>query len=112
MAFNVYLELHRRVRLHISTSLQCDLNCRQQNICPPCFYKITDETSLRFPALLAMDSNNSLKLVDSLFRWGDQHLDSRTIQSEKWVTPEEVNIFKDEISNIQSKVPESITLII
>ena len=104
MARGFYLELHRRVRLHIWTALQRDLHWRQQNICPPCFYKITDETPLRFSALLAMDGNNSLKLVDSLFRWGDQRIDSRTIQLEKWVSLEEVDVFKDEISYIKSKV--------
>jgi hypothetical protein len=75
-------------------------------VCPPCFYKITDEHPLEFSALLAMDGNNSLKLVDSLFRRGQQWIDSRTITSGKWVTPEEVDVFKDEIANIKSKVRE------
>jgi hypothetical protein len=104
VAFDVYLELQRRVRQRASTALNHDIHCRQRNVCPPCFYKISDEAPLKFSALLAMDGNNSLKLVDSIFRRGEQRIDSRVIQSDKWVTPEEVDIFKDEIANLKLKV--------
>jgi hypothetical protein len=104
VAYDIYLELHRRVQLRITTALQRPTNWNQENICPPCFYKLGNEPPLTFSALLAMDGNNSLKLIDSFFRPGQKRIDSRTVQWSKWITPEEVDVYKDEISNIKSKV--------
>jgi hypothetical protein len=51
-----------------------------------------------------MDGNNSLKLVDSYFRRGQQRSDRRSIQSDMWITPEEVDIYKDEVASVKAKV--------
>ena len=45
-----------------------------------------------------MDGNNSLKLVDSTFRSGSVRTDNRVSSSKRWISPEEVNIFKDEVN--------------
>jgi len=46
-----------------------------------------------------MDGNNSLKLVDTTFRSGTVRHDDRVTDSLRWITPEDVDIFKDEVSN-------------
>jgi hypothetical protein len=47
-----------------------------------------------------MDGNNSLKLVDSAFRAGSVRTDSRSSASRRWISPEEVDIFKDEVKKV------------
>lgn len=49
--------------------------------------------------LVAADGNQSLKLVDSAFRAGDLRPDDRSIISRRWLSPDEVNVFKDEVRN-------------
>jgi hypothetical protein len=66
-------------------------------------YKLEDEPLLRFSMLVAMDGNSSLKLVDSVLKKGKDRLDDRTITSDIWLTPEEVDIFKDEVSSAKKK---------
>lgn len=44
-----------------------------------------------------MDGNNSLKLVDSTFRSGSVRTDNRLGDSKRWISPEDVDIFKDEV---------------
>lgn len=46
-----------------------------------------------------MDGNNSLKLVDSTFRAGHPRFDNRTSTSFRWLTPTEVDLYKDEVVN-------------
>ena len=45
-----------------------------------------------------MDGNNSLKLVDSTFRSGSVCTDNRVSNSKRWISPENVDIFKDEVN--------------
>ena len=52
---------------------------------------------MKFSFLAAMDGNNSLKLVDSMFRSGKVRHDNRTTDSLRWITPEDVDVFKDEV---------------
>ena len=96
----MYLEILRCVSDKIDKSLHRDaVHWRRQNICPPCLYKIVDEPSLKFSLLCAMDGNNSLKLIDPLYRSGHALPDGRGLESPIWISAEEVDVFKDEVSN-------------
>lgn len=67
-------------------------------------YKIQDEPSLKFSMLVAADGNQSLRLVDSTFLAGDLRPDDRVLRSNRWLQPEEVDKFKDEVKNAKQKV--------
>ncbi|KAF8874764.1 hypothetical protein BD779DRAFT_1613541 [Infundibulicybe gibba] len=95
MAFDAYQEILHRVDTRVDDALERDHSWRNSNVCPPCLYKVQDEPPLRFSLLAAMDGNNSLKLVDSTFRPGKQRHDNRTQRHSFWITPEEVDTFKD-----------------
>lgn len=69
-----------------------------ENVCPPCLYKIEGETPLKYSLLATMDGNNSLKLVDATFRAGTSRKDDRILSSPRWLTPEQVDVFKDEVA--------------
>jgi hypothetical protein len=70
-----------------------------KNVCPPCFYKTEGEPKLQYSFLAAMDGNNSLKLVDATFRSGTPREDDRKSTSSRWLTAEQVDVFKDEVEN-------------
>jgi hypothetical protein len=65
---------------------------------------------MKFSMLVSMDGNNSLKLVDSTFKAGASRTDDRTIPSFRWISAEDVDIFKDEVKRSHSapkkKTPE------
>ena len=84
----------------VSGELGRDDSWNAKNICPPCLYEVEDEPKLRFRFLAAMDGNNSLKLVDSVFRPGSVRKDSRETTSHRWIPPEEVDMFKDEVKKV------------
>lgn len=88
----------------VSRELGRDESWNSKNVCPPCLYEVEDEPKLRFWFLAAMDGNNSLKLVDSVFRSGSVRKDSRSTTSHRWISPEEVDIFKDEVKKVCSYV--------
>ena len=46
-----------------------------------------------------MDGNLSLKLVDSTFRAGVERIDERAARCDFWITPEQVDKFKDEVGS-------------
>lgn len=79
-----------------------DPNWSQKNICAPCLYIVDREPPLKFKFLAAMDGNNSLKLVDSTYRAGNVRKDSRATESPRWINPEGVDIFKDEVAKVRS----------
>lgn len=97
IAFDVYLDILHGVDILINGALQRNTpNWRMLNVCPPCLYHLEDEVQLK-PALLAtMDGNQSLKLVDNMYRFGIDQEDSRTARTDIWLSPEEVDRFKDE----------------
>lgn len=72
-----------------------------RNICPPCLYKTENESPLKYQFLASIDGNNSLKLVDSTFRAGTARTDSRSSSSPRWITPDDVDTFKDEVKSPQ-----------
>lgn len=80
-------------------ALARDDSWEMRNVCPPCLYKTEHESPLKYSLLAAMDGNNSLKLVDATFRAGTPRKDDRVISSPRWLTPEQVDIFKDEVAN-------------
>lgn len=62
---------------------------------------------MKFSMLISMDGNNSLKLVDSTFQAGTVRDDDRSISSYRWISPEEVDIFKDEVKRSSRPAPVS-----
>jgi hypothetical protein len=103
IAYNTYLEIHKVVDLHVQKILGRDTsNWQSRNCCPPCMYKLRDLPQLLYSMLLTMDGNQSLRLVDYMFRSGSQHFDDRTINDPRWLTQEEVDVFKDEVSNTKA----------
>ncbi|TDL13896.1 hypothetical protein BD410DRAFT_691017, partial [Rickenella mellea] len=81
-------------------------NWRMLNTCPACFYKLKDEPALKFSLLCEMDGNNSLKRTDASLRSGEERMDLRMARSDYWLSPEEVDIFKDEVKSRSKKNSE------
>jgi hypothetical protein len=94
-------EVAQRVDVALNHS---DPHWKQQNVCPHCLYKTVGEPPLRFSLLACMHGNNSLKLVDSTFWSGAPRSDDRLSASARWVTPEQVDHFKDEVMNSRNAV--------
>jgi len=70
--------------------------------CPLCFYKLQDEPNLDFSVLVTMDGNNSLKRIGPTVRKREELFDSRTIDSDRWLTAEEVDHFKNEVAQVRT----------
>ncbi|KAF8218411.1 hypothetical protein L208DRAFT_1427214 [Tricholoma matsutake] len=58
--------------------------------------------------LAAMDSNNSLKLIDNTFRSGLSQADDHASTSSWWLKPKEVDQFKDEVINSHQNLSASL----
>ncbi|KAL7280475.1 hypothetical protein ACG7TL_005406 [Trametes sanguinea] len=67
------------------------------NRCPPCMNKLENQAVLSPSMLVMMVGNQSLKLIDSMFRSGTILEDTHTAWSEIWISPEKVDCFKDEV---------------
>jgi len=52
---------------------------------------------MKFGVQIAMDGNNSLKWTDEFVRHGTKSTDKRKPRTDYWQTPEQVNVFKDEV---------------
>ncbi|KAJ6620183.1 hypothetical protein B0H10DRAFT_2360931 [Mycena sp. CBHHK59/15] len=96
VAYDAYLEIMWRVDSRASLALGRDAAWFIHNVCAPCLYKLKNEPHLKFSFLSCMDGNNSLKLIDATFRTGSLHADNRASTSFRWLTPEQVDVFKDE----------------
>ncbi|KAJ6538407.1 hypothetical protein B0H10DRAFT_2448753 [Mycena sp. CBHHK59/15] len=90
VAYDAYLEIMRRVDSRASLALGRDAAWFIHNVCAPC-----------------MDGNNSLKLIDATFRTGSLRADNRASTSFRWLTPEQVDVFKDEVADAQKRARES-----
>lgn len=66
-------------------------------MCPPCFYKLQGEPPLEHSFHCEMDGNNSAKRSDALIRQKEELPDSRRLSSDRWLSREEVDRFKDEV---------------
>ena len=63
------MEIRRRVDSRVAAALGRDSpDWRMRNVCAPCLYTLDDEPELSPAMLVSMDGNQSLKLVDDLFR--------------------------------------------
>ncbi|KAF8226692.1 hypothetical protein L208DRAFT_1300645 [Tricholoma matsutake] len=106
--YDCYLEILCVVDAHVQRALVRDGDWNSCHLCPPCMYKLTDEPPMKFSMLVAMDGNNLLKLVDSTFHSGSSHTDDHTSTSNQWLTPEDIDRFKDEVVNSRpSTAPKS-----
>lgn len=50
-----------------------------------------------FKVQSAMDGNNSLKRMDEAIQHGKKTIDTRKARTDYWQTPEEVDVYKDEV---------------
>jgi len=106
MAYDVYLEIQRRVNFQIQAALGYDTpRYRQLNVCPACFYKLDDEPDLKFSFFCALDGNNSLKRMGAAMHNLTERLDSRSLLSDRWLSAEEVNRFANEVKSRTVGVP-------
>ncbi|KAJ7500264.1 hypothetical protein B0H11DRAFT_1714916, partial [Mycena galericulata] len=105
IAYDAYLQILRGVDLRTQRALGREGRWYMDNVCPPCLYKIINEPKLKFSWLSCMDGNNSLKLVWDAFRAGNPRADDRISFHDRWITPTEVDIFKDEVTNSQKVSP-------
>lgn len=84
---------------------------RAVHMCPPCTYKLQEDTPMEHSVLLAMDGNSSLKRVlrTRESAAGDGELisiarpDNRNRISELFIEAAEVDVYKDEVK----RKPES-----
>ncbi|KAJ6533368.1 hypothetical protein B0H10DRAFT_2265166 [Mycena sp. CBHHK59/15] len=106
-AYDAYLEIMRRVDTRASLALGRDTAWFIRNVCAPCLYKLKNEPALKFSFLACMDGNNSLKLVDATFRAGNLRADDRASTSFRWLTPDQVDVFKDEVADAQKRARAS-----
>ncbi|KAF8344863.1 hypothetical protein F5887DRAFT_1061987 [Amanita rubescens] len=98
-AFDIYLEICRRVDKKLDEKVgYLTPTTRLARRCPLCFYKLQDEPNLDFSVLVTMDGNNSLKRIGPTVRKREELFDSRTIDSDRWLTAEEVDHFKNEVA--------------
>ena len=101
-AYDCYLAIIREYDQRISVELgRKDRKWAMKNVCAPCLYKTKDEPKLKFEFLSSMDGNNSLKLVDSTYHAGSVRTDSRKLESPRWISPEDVDLFKDEVGKVR-----------
>ncbi|OBZ74171.1 hypothetical protein A0H81_06337 [Grifola frondosa] len=104
ISFDVYLDILRGIDKRADVILRRDTpNWKSQNACAPCLYVLEGEAPLKYSLLATMDGNQSLKLVDDIFRSGAPRDDNRVGHSELWLSPEEVDRFKDEVRNAKAK---------
>ncbi|KAJ6458774.1 hypothetical protein C8R45DRAFT_1109893 [Mycena sanguinolenta] len=98
-AYDAYLTILHQVDLRVHQALGHDEMWDWKNACPPCFHVLKDELPLKLSWLGSIDGNNSLKLVDSTFRAGNPRFDNRQSPSFRWLTPQEVDKYMDEVKN-------------
>lgn len=98
MAFDVYLEILHRVDILVNEALgHQGPNWRMLNVCPPCTYELESEEPLKYKLQATMDGNSSLKLVAAKYRSGKIRQDERHSRKDMWITPAEVDVYKDEV---------------
>jgi hypothetical protein len=96
-AYDVYLEICRRVDAQIDKALNYDPSSRLARQCPACFAPAPDgKQTAPFSVLVTMDGNNSLKRISPAVRGHDQLPDSRQLAPERWLTAEVVDGFRIE----------------
>ncbi|TFK58850.1 hypothetical protein BDN72DRAFT_781504, partial [Pluteus cervinus] len=104
-AFDIYLEILRRVKARVNNALQrSNGDWRVKNGCPACNYKVystcPNEPELAYSRLHALDGNNSLKRFDAA------KADERIFTSNYFLSNEYVDKFKDDVHNARKKEDE------
>ncbi|KAJ7040517.1 hypothetical protein C8F04DRAFT_1253819 [Mycena alexandri] len=102
-AYDAYLEIIRDADARVHAAMGRDAAWYIHNVCAPCMYKTVNELPLKFSWLGCMDGNNSLKLVDATFLAGNTRQDNRASTSFRWLTPAQVDLFKDEVADSQKR---------
>ncbi|KAG8942064.1 hypothetical protein FRC03_003681 [Tulasnella sp. 419] len=90
-AFDVYLEILRRVNKRVNQLLGRDSpQWRLLHSCPSCQHRIPNEMNLEYDMLLSIDGNNSLK------RFGNAgNAEKRRFKSDYYLSREDVDAFAD-----------------
>jgi hypothetical protein len=107
-AYDVYLAMHRILEQRKANALRNTSEEPHELLCPPCFYTLQQEPPLVPRFLAAMDGNNSLKLVDSSYQFGNTRVDDRELPWSRWLEAEEVDQFKDEVSSSEKRKVRSL----
>jgi hypothetical protein len=103
-AYDVYLELLRQIKARVAAALgRKSEDEHGALLCPPCFYTLVREPALIPRFLATMDGNNSLKLIDSAYRSGKTRTDDRILPWHRWIEPEEVDKYENEVRNASSR---------
>ena len=84
----------------LNEALGYDSSGRLSRACPACFKRVPGEPELDFSVLVSIDGNNSLKRIGTKIRGSEELQDLRSIKSERWLAPEEVDVFKNEVPNL------------
>ncbi|KAK1229996.1 hypothetical protein PQX77_006925, partial [Marasmius sp. AFHP31] len=106
IAYDAYLSILRELQRRVDDALSRDSQTHFiRNVCPPCIYQLENEDPLTPRILMAMDGNNSLKLVDTTKRYGRARLDTRHIEHPQWLNAEFVDQYQDEVANSRCKNP-------
>ncbi|KAL0058192.1 hypothetical protein AAF712_015142 [Marasmius tenuissimus] len=96
VAYDAYLAIQREVQSRVDCDLGRDPHQHFiRHVCPPCMYQLNNEAPLKPAILLAMDGNNSLKMVDS----EKCRIDTRRLEHPRWLDATTVDVFKDEVAN-------------
>ncbi|TFK59791.1 hypothetical protein BDN72DRAFT_905544 [Pluteus cervinus] len=101
-SYDTYLLINRIVDRRVDAALgRNEPNWHIKNSCPACFYALEDEPALKFSALVSMDGNNSLRRINASMHGQRRvdHLDTRTINSDWWLTAGDVDKFKHEVQS-------------
>ncbi|KAI0045260.1 hypothetical protein FA95DRAFT_1583416 [Auriscalpium vulgare] len=92
-AFDAYIDLQRRLQRRVDQALGRDAEqWRLKNACPCCSFKQPGEPILVPARLHAMDGCSSHKRLK-----GVGHTDERLFDSTYFISPEQVDLFKDEV---------------
>lgn len=101
-AFDIYLNILSRVKNLVEHVLGRDApNWHMKYGCPACGYQLEDEPALIPARLHAMDGNNSAKRLDD-----NGGMDPRTFKSKFFLSPADVDKFKDEVQSRKSDDPD------
>ena len=105
IAYDIYMDICERVSKQIHVELGYDSASRLSRLCPPCFSPAPGEEKMEFSVLVSMDGNNSLKQIGPSIRGHDELLDSRKVLSDRWINPQAVDQFKNDVTaSVSSKL--------
>ncbi|KAG1888073.1 hypothetical protein F4604DRAFT_1570206, partial [Suillus subluteus] len=105
--FDVYNVVLRQVELQVSEALGHNSpNWRVLNTCPPCSFKLEGELPLLYQSMIVFNGNNSLSQMAPL--GGHKVDDTRTFDSDFFLSHDYVNLFADEVSSSQAPADQDV----